>query len=56
MCDQDDLVEYNACLGQLKLLYDSGLPGNVSEFTAYRILLLVHGLNRSGAFFLPLSH
>lgn len=53
-CTQGDLVEYNACLSQLKVLYENGVPGKVEEFTAYRILMLLHGLNRSGT--LPISH
>lgn len=29
-------------------LYDLGIPGKVEEFTAYRILMLLHGRNRGG--------
>lgn len=45
---QGDLVEYNACQGMLRNLYDLGIPGNAEEFIAYRILMLIHGRNRSG--------
>ena len=33
----------------LKGLYDLGIQGKEEEFTAYRILMLIHGRNRSGA-------
>ncbi|KAJ6581225.1 SAC3/GANP/Nin1/mts3/eIF-3 p25 family-domain-containing protein [Mycena capillaripes] len=42
-----DMVEYNQCQATLKSLYDLGIPGRVEEFTAYRILMLLHGRNRS---------
>jgi len=42
-----DMVEYNQCQSSLKGLYELGIPGNVEGFTAYRILLLLHGRNRS---------
>ncbi|KAI0255817.1 SAC3/GANP/Nin1/mts3/eIF-3 p25 family-domain-containing protein [Lactifluus subvellereus] len=42
-----DMVEYNQCQSSLKGLYELGIPGNVEEFTAYRILMLLHGRNRS---------
>ncbi|KAI0272684.1 SAC3/GANP/Nin1/mts3/eIF-3 p25 family-domain-containing protein [Gloeopeniophorella convolvens] len=42
-----DMVEYNQCQSSLKSLYELGIPGNVEEFTAYRILMLLHGRNRS---------
>lgn len=42
-----DLGEYNQCQAQLKLLYEYNLPGEVMEFTAYRILYLLHTRNRS---------
>lgn len=42
------MVEYNACQASLKPLYEKGIPGNVEEFTAYRILMLIHGRNKSG--------
>lgn len=29
----------------MKTLYELGIPGKVEEFTAYRILMLLHGLN-----------
>ena len=47
---QDDMVEYNQCQATLKTLYELGIPGRVEEFTAYRILMLLHGLNRSGMY------
>lgn len=45
---QNDMVEYNQCQSTLRSLYDLGIPGQVEEFTAYRILMLLHGRNRSG--------
>ncbi|EPQ56396.1 hypothetical protein GLOTRDRAFT_59626 [Gloeophyllum trabeum ATCC 11539] len=42
-----DMVEYNQCQSMLKHLYELGIPGKVEEFTAYRILMLLHGRNRS---------
>ncbi|RDB23817.1 THP3 C2A9.11c [Hypsizygus marmoreus] len=42
-----DMVEYNQCQATLKTLYELGIPGQVEEFTAYRILMLLHGRNRS---------
>ena len=48
MSFQNDMVEYNQCQATLKTLYDLGIPGKVEEFTAYRILMLLHGRNRSG--------
>jgi len=44
------MVEYNQCQSSLKGLYELGIPGNDEEFTAYRILMLLHGRNRSGPF------
>jgi len=44
------MVEYNQCQASLRTLYDLGIPGKVEEFTAYRILMLLHGRNRSGNF------
>ena len=52
---QNDMVEYNQCQSTLRSLYDLGIPGQVEEFTAYRILMLLHGRNRSGMFFSLLS-
>ncbi|RXW20656.1 hypothetical protein EST38_g5192 [Candolleomyces aberdarensis] len=46
--ESGDMVEYNQCQATLKSLYDLGIPGKVEEFTAYRILMLLHGRNRSG--------
>ena len=45
---QGDMVEYNQCQAMLRSLYELGIPGKVEEFTAYRILMLLHGRNRSG--------
>ncbi|KIY52836.1 hypothetical protein FISHEDRAFT_63536 [Fistulina hepatica ATCC 64428] len=45
--ESNDMVEYNACQATLKVLYEDKIPGNVEEFTAYRILMLLHGRNRS---------
>ncbi|KAH7890722.1 SAC3/GANP/Nin1/mts3/eIF-3 p25 family-domain-containing protein [Phlebopus sp. FC_14] len=42
-----DMVEYNQCQATLKTLYEIGIPGKVEEFTAYRILMLLHGRNKS---------
>ncbi|KAI0788796.1 SAC3/GANP/Nin1/mts3/eIF-3 p25 family-domain-containing protein [Abortiporus biennis] len=42
-----DMVEYNQCQGMLRNLYDLGISGKIEEFTAYRILMLLHGRNRS---------
>ena len=44
------MVEYNQCQATLRTLYELGIPGKVEEFTAYRILMLLHGRNRSGTF------
>lgn len=43
------MVEYNQCQAALKGLYELGIPGKVEEFTAYRILMLLHARNKSGA-------
>ncbi|KAK7445434.1 hypothetical protein VKT23_014853 [Stygiomarasmius scandens] len=45
--ESNDMVEYNQCQATLKSLYELGIPGKVEEFTAYRILMLLHGRNRS---------
>jgi hypothetical protein len=45
--ESNDMVEYNQCQSTLKTLYELGIPGRVEEFTAYRILMLLHGRNRS---------
>lgn len=46
--EKSDMVEYNQCQATLKTLYELGIEGRVEEFTAYRILMLLHGRNRSG--------
>ncbi|KAL0953484.1 hypothetical protein HGRIS_004714 [Hohenbuehelia grisea] len=43
--ESNDMVEFNQCQATLKTLYALGIPGKVEEFTAYRILLLLHGRN-----------
>ncbi|KAJ3576457.1 hypothetical protein NP233_g417 [Leucocoprinus birnbaumii] len=45
--ETSDMVEYNQCQATLKTLYDLGIPGKVEEFAAYRILMFLHGRNRS---------
>jgi SAC3 family protein LENG8/THP3 len=45
------MVEYHACQDMLTSLYHDGIPGQENEFIAYRILMLLHGRNMSGAFF-----
>ncbi|KAG2366884.1 SAC3/GANP/Nin1/mts3/eIF-3 p25 family-domain-containing protein [Suillus spraguei] len=45
--ESSDMVEYNQCQATLKNLYDLGIPGKHEEFTAYRILMLLHGRNKS---------
>ena len=45
--ESEDMVEYNQCQASLKTLYDLGIPGKLEEFTAYRILMLLHGRNKS---------
>ncbi|KAJ7089661.1 SAC3/GANP/Nin1/mts3/eIF-3 p25 family-domain-containing protein [Mycena belliarum] len=45
--ESGDMVEYNQCQATLKTLYELGIPGRVEEFTAYRILMLLHGRNRT---------
>ena len=47
------MVEYNQCQAMLKSLYELGVPGRNDEFTAYRILMLLNGMNRSGTYLLP---
>jgi hypothetical protein len=45
---KSDLVEFNQCQSNLRLLYEAGIPGHANEFLAYRILYLIHTKNRSG--------
>ncbi|CAE6454495.1 unnamed protein product [Rhizoctonia solani] len=45
--EASDLVEFNQCQSNLRLLYEAGIPGNADEFLAYRILYLTHTKNRS---------
>ncbi|KAG9124622.1 hypothetical protein FRC07_010918 [Ceratobasidium sp. 392] len=45
--EASDLVEFNQCQSNLRLLYEAGITGHANEFLAYRILYLVHTKNRS---------
>lgn len=49
------MVEYNQCQGSLKELYELGISGSADEFTAYRILMLLHGMNRTGMSSFPVA-
>ncbi|KAL5531662.1 hypothetical protein ACEPAG_4539 [Sanghuangporus baumii] len=42
-----DMVEFNQCQAMLKNLYEMGIRGCNDEFTAYRFLMLLNGMNRS---------
>ncbi|TPX37432.1 hypothetical protein SmJEL517_g00682 [Synchytrium microbalum] len=46
--EKSDLGEYNQCQTQLKYLYSSGTPSKyTNEFVAYRILYMLHTMNRT---------
>jgi len=45
---QKDLGEFNQCQTQLSHLYEEGLKGHRTEFTAYRLLYLIAQQEFSG--------